>query len=116
LAPTHSCPFIVQGQPLQVVLFFILHVSLLYHILPTPEISSIIPRIPIIDTKSKFLLLKQWPEMVSWVRTSCTTWLPIQGVATFHIFSEAILIHTAAFHISREIPHPTSSNIHKKHG
>jgi len=38
LVPTHGCPFIVQGQPIQFVPFGHFTHELPYHILPTPDI------------------------------------------------------------------------------
>ena len=54
-------------------------------------------------------------EVVPWVHTSCTTWLAVQDATSFQIFSEAILTHVAASHISIAIPHHVLSNIHNKH-
>jgi len=66
---TCGCPFIVQGQSLEAVPFGHFPMSLPYLILPTPGIFSYITRTPIIGANSQFLILKQWPEVVPWVRT-----------------------------------------------
>jgi len=52
LTSTCGCPFLVQGQSLQVVLLVILHMSCPYHILHTPCIFPHIPCIPIIGIVS----------------------------------------------------------------
>ena len=76
---------------------------------------SFIIRIPIIGANSLFFLIKQWSDVVLWIRTSCTTRLAIQGGESFQIFSEAISIHAASSRIFSAIPYLSSSNIHNKH-